>query len=172
MPNLPTVRVLRRYVILLIINCLVMTEPCPSVLRRLALRRLGMDVGRMWIKSQTMFRGVKVFIGDGTSISHGCYFGSGPIAIGERCDISAGVRFMSIDHDAGGPERRAGRVRQRQITVGDGTWIGASVTVLGGVDIAEGCVIASGAVVTDDTEPHGLYAGVPAVRKRDLPVTA
>lgn len=37
------------------------------------------------------------------------------------------------------------------------------------VSVGAGCVIASGAVVTRDPEPNGLYAGVPAVRKRDLP---
>jgi maltose O-acetyltransferase len=40
--------------------------------------------------------------------------------------------------------------------------------VLDGVTIGAGCVIAAGAVVTRDCEPDGLYAGVPAVRKRDL----
>lgn len=53
-------------------------------------------------------------------------------------------------------------------TVGDGCWIGANATILPGVTVAPGCVIAAGAVVTKDTEPDGLYAGVPARRVRDL----
>lgn len=41
-------------------------------------------------------------------------------------------------------------------------WIGANATILKGVHIAEGCVIAANAVVTKSTEPFGIYAGVPA----------
>ena len=37
-----------------------------------------------------------------------------------------------------------------------------------GVTIGEGCIVAAGAVVTKDCESHGLYAGVPARRIRDL----
>ncbi len=40
--------------------------------------------------------------------------------------------------------------------------------IMPGVTIAEGCVVAAGAVVTRSTEPNGLYAGNPAVRKKDL----
>lgn len=43
-------------------------------------------------------------------------------------------------------------------------WIGANATILKGVTIEEGCVIAAGAVVTRSTEPFGIYAGVPASR--------
>jgi maltose O-acetyltransferase len=37
-----------------------------------------------------------------------------------------------------------------------------------GVTIGDGCTIASGAVVTRDCEPDGMYAGVPARRVKDL----
>ena len=48
------------------------------------------------------------------------------------------------------------------IVIEDGVWIGANATILSGVHIAEGCVIAAGAIVTDDTVPYGIYGGVPA----------
>lgn len=48
------------------------------------------------------------------------------------------------------------------IVIDDGVWIGANATILSGVHIAEGCVIAAGAIVTDDTVPYGIYGGVPA----------
>ncbi|WP_408003863.1 LbetaH domain-containing protein [Puerhibacterium puerhi] len=37
-----------------------------------------------------------------------------------------------------------------------------------GVTIGRGCIIAAGSVVTSDCQPDGLYAGVPAARKKDL----
>ena len=48
------------------------------------------------------------------------------------------------------------------IIIDDGVWIGANATILSGVHIAEGCVIAAGAVVSKDTVPYGVYGGVPA----------
>lgn len=33
---------------------------------------------------------------------------------------------------------------------------------MAGVTLADGCVIGAGAVVTRDTEPYGVYGGVPA----------
>jgi acetyltransferase-like isoleucine patch superfamily enzyme len=41
------------------------------------------------------------------------------------------------------------------------------VTVTANTIIAKGCIIGANAVVTHDTEPNGLYAGVPARRLRD-----
>jgi len=46
--------------------------------------------------------------------------------------------------------------------VGNDVWIGDNVTVLAGVRIADGCVLGVGAVVTKDTEPYGIYGGIPA----------
>nr|WP_246078761.1 DapH/DapD/GlmU-related protein [Modestobacter excelsi] len=56
----------------------------------------------------------------------------------------------------------------RAVIIGRGSWIGAAATVLPGVTVAPGCVIAAGAVVTRDTQPDGLYVGVPARRIRSL----
>jgi acetyltransferase-like isoleucine patch superfamily enzyme len=39
---------------------------------------------------------------------------------------------------------------------------GANVTILAGVTLAEGCVIGACSLVTKDTEPWTIYAGVPA----------
>nr|WP_280527410.1 hypothetical protein [Rothia nasimurium] len=43
------------------------------------------------------------------------------------------------------------------------------MTILPGVTIADGSVIGAGAVITKDTPPHSLSAGVPAVKIKDLP---
>ena len=41
-------------------------------------------------------------------------------------------------------------------------WIGANVTVLGGVTVGRGAVVAAGSVVTKDVEPYSIVGGVPA----------
>lgn len=53
-------------------------------------------------------------------------------------------------------------------TVGERCFLGLNSTIRDGVTVAPGCFVAAGALVTADTEPDGLYAGVPA-RRRPLP---
>jgi sugar O-acyltransferase (sialic acid O-acetyltransferase NeuD family) len=54
------------------------------------------------------------------------------------------------------------------VTIRERTFVGLNATIRDGVTIAPGCVIAAGAVVSKDTEPDGLYGGVPAKRMKDL----
>ncbi len=68
----------------------------------------------------------------------------------------------------GGHKLRAGKSVFNPITIGGGVWIGADVTILPGVKIADGCVIGAGAVVTKSTQPDGLYVGNPSKRIKDL----
>lgn len=101
------------------------------------------------------------FINRGVEIERGATIGRG-VAVGP------GVRIYTYDHEIGPASQRAAALRHRPVTVGDGCWLGVYAVVLPGVSIAPGCVIAAGAVVTKDTAPNGLYAGVPARRVRDL----
>jgi acetyltransferase-like isoleucine patch superfamily enzyme len=48
------------------------------------------------------------------------------------------------------------------IQICDDVWIGANASVLDGVTIEEGCIIAAGSVVTKSTVKNGVYYGVPA----------
>lgn len=48
------------------------------------------------------------------------------------------------------------------IVIGNNVWIGERVTVLSGVHIGDGVIVAANAVVTHDVPPYSLVAGVPA----------
>lgn len=48
------------------------------------------------------------------------------------------------------------------IHIGKNVWIGANATVLHGVTIGDGAVVAAGAVATKDVEPNTIVGGVPA----------
>lgn len=48
------------------------------------------------------------------------------------------------------------------VTIGEDVWCGANVTILKGVNIGRGAVIAAGSVVTKDVEPYAIVGGVPA----------
>lgn len=142
-------------------------------LRRLFLRiakiRIGYEVnfcGRSWIYG----RG-EVTIGDRTWISPGCNIFSHQLAsinIGSDCDIGPNLNIIVGSHKIGLEQRRAGAGIARPIKIGDGCWIGANVTIIDGVEIAKGCIVAAGSVVIVDVPPNVMIAGVPAVMKREL----
>lgn len=48
------------------------------------------------------------------------------------------------------------------IEIGNDVWIGARATILEGVNIGDGVVVAAGAVVTKDIPPYAIVGGVPA----------
>lgn len=62
----------------------------------------------------------------------------------------------------------AGATLAGHVTVGHHAFVGVGATVRDGVSIAPDCVIAAGAVLVADTEPGGVYAGVPARRVREV----
>ena len=53
-------------------------------------------------------------------------------------------------------------VSKGDIIVDDDVWIGYRSTVLSGVHIGQGAVIAAGSVVTSDVPPYAIVGGVPA----------
>ena len=54
------------------------------------------------------------------------------------------------------------------ITIGNDVWIGGHSTILPGVTIGDGAVIAAGSVVTKDVPPYSLVAGNPAKVKKGV----
>lgn len=54
--------------------------------------------------------------------------------------------------------------KEREIVnkIGNDCWIGANVTLIGGVQIADGAVVLANAVVTNDVPPYAIVGGVPA----------
>lgn len=54
------------------------------------------------------------------------------------------------------------------IVVGSDVWLGTNCTVVAGVTIGHGAIVAAGAIVTKDVEPYAIVAGNPArlIRKR------
>ncbi|WP_086868365.1 CatB-related O-acetyltransferase [Kosakonia pseudosacchari] len=50
----------------------------------------------------------------------------------------------------------------KKTVIGNDVWIGDNVIIPGGITVGDGVIIATGAVVTRDLEPYGIYAGIPA----------
>ena len=54
------------------------------------------------------------------------------------------------------------------LVIGNDVWIGYKATIMAGVTIGDGAIIASNSVVTKDVEPYSIIGGNPAklIRKR------
>lgn len=84
------------------------------------------------------------------------------IWIADNVSVGHHTRLITCDHHLGNHLGRCGPIQPRPIRVESGCWIAANVTILPGVTLGAGCVIAAGAVVTRDIPPNSLAAGVPA----------
>jgi maltose O-acetyltransferase len=141
--------------------------------RRLLLRSAGVDLagnarvcGGGWIYGPG-----KVSIGRDSWVSPGTVLYThreAAIRIGGNCDIGPYCLFLTGTHKVGSAQRRAGTPVALPVTVADGCWIGARTTILGGVTIGQGSIVAAGSVVTADVPANSLAAGVPARVKRQL----
>ena len=152
----------------------VAASPLFSTRARVRLLRWGgVDVRTAGVFPHVSFvSGHNVTMHDGVFVNVGVLFDArAHIELGPNVAVGPGVQFLTSSHPLGPPTYRAGsgEVEVAPITVGEGCWIGAGSIILSGVTIGPGCVIGAGAVVSRDCDPHGLYVGVPAQRKRDLP---
>ena len=79
------------------------------------------------------------------------------VRIGQGTIIAFDALIMDTNH-----HELAGSRTTAPTLIGEHVWIGARATVLCGVTIGEGAVVAAGAVVTRDVAPRCLVGGVPA----------
>jgi acetyltransferase-like isoleucine patch superfamily enzyme len=133
-------------------------------LRATLLRSLGVKLGpRTHVFGGCYFPGGDLKTGARCRISHGCYFDfTDRISFGDRVVVGHGVTFVTAEHQIGGSVQRAGAVRGRPIIIGDGVWIGANATLLPGVTVGKGAIVAAGTVVTKDVPSDVVVAGIPA----------
>lgn len=105
-----------------------------------------------------LFKGAKLKLGKGSFINSDCKIRCHEsITIGDHCAISHD--FTIMDSDA----HKINDVKSvRPIVIGNHVWIGTRVTILKGVNVGDGAIIAAGAVVTKDVPANTMVAGVPA----------
>lgn len=136
------------------------------------LRLRGYEIGnnvRVW--SSAVFRLQYLSIGDDSRIGIDTLIAGGDawVRIGKNVGIAARCVIVSGTHDIGDSTQRSGRGYCEPIEIGDGTTVFAHSTILGGVSIGKGCVIAAGSLVREDVEDNSFVAGVPARLIRKLP---
>lgn len=111
--------------------------------------------------------GKNIRVGKNVFVNSGCCFqDQGGITIGDGCLIGHQVVFATINHDFA-PQSR-GNMRLAPIVLGKNVWVGAHATILPGVTVGDGAVVAAGAVVTKNVPSNTLVAGVPAKIQKTL----
>ncbi|NLU64303.1 sugar O-acetyltransferase [Rhodococcus sp. HNM0563] len=109
--------------------------------------------------------GKNLRIGKRVFVNSGCRFqDQGGLTIGDDALVGHNVVIATLNHDLD-PALRASTV-PKPVRIGNSVWIGANATVLPGVTIGEGAVVAGGAVVTKDVAAHIIVGGVPAKKLR------
>jgi acetyltransferase-like isoleucine patch superfamily enzyme len=108
--------------------------------------------------------GEELIIGDNVGIAANAFLGvRGKVVIGKDTIIGPNFDLHSENHvfsNLDKPFRLQGTIRHG-IQIGENCWIGANVTVLDGVHIGNGSIIAAGAVVTSDIPDNSVAGGVP-----------
>jgi len=93
----------------------------------------------------------------------------GGISIGDNVSISNEVHLITADHDVHDPHFST---RKGKISIGDRVFIGSRATILPGVSIGEGAVVAACACVSRNVPAYAVVAGIPArairTRNRNL----
>lgn len=140
--------------------------------RRMLARRIFSRCGRNF----KAFHFVKFSFGYGMEVGddvvvhrHVLLDDRGGIRIGSGASVSDYANIYSHGHHLG----EARDVRTPVTVVGARVRIAYHATVLAGVDLAPDSMVGAGAVVSRDTEPGAVYAGVPArlvKRKPEPPV--
>jgi acetyltransferase-like isoleucine patch superfamily enzyme len=123
--------------------------------------RAGVHLGcYWWFYGPGQIRRTGVSIGANSRINRDCMIDvRGGVTIGDNVSISPQVAISTAAHSALDP---GFRVEIRPVVIEDNVWIGMRATILGGVTLGRGSVVAAGAVVTKDVPPLTIVGGVPA----------
>lgn len=139
-----------------------------SKLRINAFRLRGLQSG----EDILLQSGVRLYGCRNIKIGHYSFFGRGTklyaynekIVIGSNCLIADSVKIVTRNHlysDVNNPINKQGYT-DSPITIGDDVWIGFGCTILPGVNIGNGAIVAAGSVVTKSIPAMKIYGGIPA----------
>lgn len=127
-----------------------------------------------------------VKVGYGTYFGQNCYFER--TKIGRYCCIARGVNIIAGSHPTDTfvsthpaffslmQEEQFGYVHEKKfqelkfadaekhlaVIVGNDVWIGTNASIMEGVTIGDGAIVAANALVTKDVQPYEIVAGIPA----------
>lgn len=135
----------------------------PEKIRELFSKLIGKPVDHTFSLFPPFYSdcGKNISVGKNVFINSGCRFqDQGGISIGDGALIGHNVVLATLNHDMD-PKKRS-NIYPAPIVIGKNVWIGANATVVPGVTIGDGTIVAAGAVVTKDVPANVIVGGVPA----------
>ncbi|MCX6168372.1 MAG: acyltransferase [Ignavibacteriales bacterium] len=107
------------------------------------------------------FKKTQIVIGNNSIINSYCILDgrTGRIIIGNNVDIAREAAIFTLEHD---PNSDYYQTISGDVIIEDYVWISSRATILPGVKIGRGAIVASNAVVTKDVPPMAIVGGVPA----------
>ncbi len=141
-------------------------------IRRLFYRLAGMKIGRGTSIHMfaNFFNPKNIEIGDDTVVGMKAFLdGRAKLSIGSHTALASEVMIYNSEHDIDANDFHA---IEQEVIIGDYVFIGPRATIMPGVHIGDGAIVAAGAVVTKDVPQMSVVGGVPAkeIRKRLIPV--
>lgn len=162
-------------------------------------KKVGFLGNKCSVSKYYCIEGQGVHIGDGTVINEGCWIKASivlakdsKLIIGKGCNIGRFNEIYSTKsiiledkvltaervyisdnlHGYADPEvpiMDQPIVQNNTVTIGEGSWIGAGVAIMG-ANIGKHCVIGANAVVTHDIPDYSIAVGIPAkvIKKYDF----
>lgn len=135
----------------------------PAEIRRLFAELTGRRVDESFTLFPPFYTdcGKNITVGKNVFINSCCCFqDQGGIFIGDGSLVGHCVVIATINHDPD-PSRR-GDEYIKPVVIGKNVWIGSHATILPGVTVGDGAIVAAGAVVTKDVPAGAVAGGVPA----------
>jgi acetyltransferase-like isoleucine patch superfamily enzyme len=128
----------------------------------------GVIIQKMtWIAAMplTKAENCHLSIGEGTIIGHFNHiFATGEIEIGKKVLTADKVFISDSQHEFSSiniPILDQGIIQLPKVTIGDGSWIGENVCIIG-ASVGRNCVIGANSVVTRDIPDYSIAVGSPA----------
>jgi acetyltransferase-like isoleucine patch superfamily enzyme len=137
-------------------------------IRRQILRYiLNADLKGLVIDGSVRLNGLEnLSLGNNVSIHYGGEIhAQGGLSIGDYVAIARNCTIMTTSHTFADKTKpiKLQKVTYHPVQIADNVWVGANVTILGGVTLETGTVVAAGAVVTKSfSQKNIILAGVPA----------
>ena len=135
-----------------------------AILAKQFIRHCGENVN---IEPHSYFS-VELSIGDNSGIGQNSIL-YGKVTIGNNVMMGEQCIIYTRNHSTSRtdiPMMLQGFDKSKPVIIGDDVWIGGRVTILPGVNVGDGSILAAGAVVVKDVPPYTMVAGNPAIVKK------